>query len=323
MEESEEKLPKLPLEREVLLFLGRFRYLPAKFWGILAAIFGVADFLTWSVLGDIPPGERFKWTLAFVGLSLFATIIVVLRTSTEEEKITRARVLSEKAREAYNVNEYDEALRLLKLAVQLDKESVGTTGLLGRTLTRLGYYAEAIQFLTRAIEGTKIAANKRILLTNRGVSQLMLGQFGRALDDFSECLKLSPNSTMSLRFRALTWLYLGRPENGLQDINAALKTKPKYLCGHATKAIILYELGQVESAEKELEKCEKLLPEDADDFYCMAIAYSKLAQTDQAIKALQNAIELDPKYRARAISEPLFEPIRNIPTFKQLFKDGA
>lgn len=321
MEEVEDEQPGLSFGKKVGLFLGRFRRLPATFWIVLATIFGIADFLTWSVLSDVAPNVRFRWTLAFLGLSLVVTIITVLRSPTEDERITRARILSKKARRAYNANEYNEALQLLKPASQLDKESVGIVGLLGRTLVRLGYYAEAIQPLTQALEGTKITSNKIILLTNRGVSLLMLAQYGRAHDDFSECIRYSPNSSRALRFRALTWLYLGRPDNGLQDINAALKTRPKYLCGHATKAIILHELGQIEPAEKELEKCEKLLPEDADDFYCMAIAYGGLNKAEQAIKALKVAIEHDPKYRARATLEPLFTKLKDIPAFRELSTD--
>jgi tetratricopeptide (TPR) repeat protein len=312
---------ELPLAKRIRFFLARFRHLPMSYWAALASIFGVADFLTWSVLADILPLERVYWTLGIAAVALGVTIFALLRTPTSDEKMGQARALHRVGREAYASNRYAEAKKCLRRAVELDPEEVSNWGVLGRVLVRLGELSEAIPALTRAIELTQV--NRALYLHNRGVAYASLGQYGRALDDFEESLRGKPNRIITLRWRGLVWLYLGRLDNALNDIDAALKLQPRYLCGHATKAIVLYRLGQIEKAEKELSRCSSLQPEDADDFYCLALAYSQAQELHQALQMLRLAIERDPKYPVRAKMEPLFERLRNDPAFQSIVSQGS
>jgi len=307
---------KLPVSRRIRLFLGRFRRLPVTLWVVLATIFGIADFLTWSVLANVGPHERIRWTMGIAAIALLVTVITMLWHPTEDEKMANARVFERAAREAWNATNYAKAEKLLRRAVELDSERVGAWALLGRTLIRLGEYNEAIPALTRALKLTQI--NPASKLHNRGVAYAMLGQYGRALDDFEESLKERPDQPDTLRWRSLVWLYLGSFANALQDVDSALEMKPLYLCGHATKAVVLHLLGQAEAAEDELAHCSSLHPQDADDFYCLALAYSQLKDAAQALQALPIAIERDPKYRARAAIDPLFDQLRTDPRFQNL-----
>jgi tetratricopeptide (TPR) repeat protein len=290
--------------------LGRFRRLPATFWLVLATIFGIADFLTWSALAGVAREDRPKLTLGLVALALIATLVAVLRSPTSDERMVRARALQRTAREAYKAASYADAEGLLLRAMDLDPDSPGGWGLLGRVLLRLGKYEQAIPALTKAIELTQV--NRGLYLHNRGLAHAMLGHYGRALDDLDESIQEKPDRPITLRWRALVWLYLGRYDNALQDINAALKLKPLYLCGHATKAVVLSHLGQDEAAEKELSRCGRLRPQDADDFYCLALARSQLQREspNHVYQALRIAIERDAKYAARARIEPLFDQLR-------------
>ena len=312
---------KLPFRRRIRLFIGRFRRLPATFWVILATIFGIADFLTWSILANIGPEQRIRWTLSIAAVALIVTVITMLWHPTEDEKMANARVFQRAAREAWNVTNYAKAEKLLRRAVELDSERVGAWALLGRTLIRLGEYNEAIPILTRALELTQI--NPASKLHNRGVAYAMLGQYGRALDDFDESLKERPDQPDTLRWRSLVWLYLGSFANALQDVDSALEMKPLYLCGHATKAVVLHLLGQAEAAEDELAHCSSLHPQDTDDFYCLALAYSQLNRPSQTLQALRIAIERNPKYRARAAIEPLFDQLKTDPIFHNLISGGV
>lgn len=283
---------------------------------MLASIFGVADFLTWSILADITPRERIVWTVGIIGAALVVAFVALMRTPTTDEKILQARALHRAGRKAYSANRYAEAKHLLQRAVELDPEEVSNWGVLGRVLVRLGHFNEAIPVLTRAIELTQV--NRALYLHNRGLAYAMLGQYGRALDDFDESLKEKSNRPITLRWRAVVWLYLGRLDNALQDVDAALKMKPLYLCGHATKALLLHRLGQTEKSEKELARCLSLQPEDADDFYCLALVHAQFEEHDQALNMLRIAIERDVKYRVRAKIEPLFERLRTNEAFKTL-----
>ena len=309
------KMDTIPFQRRVRLFLGRFRRLPAKFWAALATVFGIADFLTWSVLAGIQPKARWRFTLGIVAFSLILALVAVLRSPTEDESLANARSLTRAARNLYNAKNYEEALRLLRMSIQIDPDSTATVALLGRTLVRLGYFSEAIPYLSRAIKQTVIEGNRRISRNNRAIAYMMIREYGRALDDLEENLSENPQSKISRRHRALVWLYLGRLDNALQDINIVLEQHPTYLCGYATKAVISHKIAGREAALEEITACESIVPEDADDFYCLALAYAHLKTPEEALNTLRVAIERDPKYRARAIGDPLFGELREHPGF--------
>ncbi len=303
------------LRKRIGLFLGRFRRIPAKFWAVLATVFGIADFLTWSILADLPPRKRWQFTLGMVVLSLVLAFVAALRSPTDEERVANARVLTRAAREMYTSKSYQEALRLLRMSIRMDPDSTMTIGLLGRTLVRLGYFSEALPYLSKAIEQTVVETNRRILRTNRAIAHIMLGKYGRALDDIEQNLTEKPNLKFSRRLKALIWLYLGRLDNALQEIDAVLKAHPNYLCGHATRAAIMYAMGDARSGMEEISICETALPEKGGDFYCLAFAYTFAGQYEKALDALRIAVERDPKYRARAMSDPLFADLRERPGF--------
>jgi tetratricopeptide (TPR) repeat protein len=201
------------------------------------------------------------------------------------------------------------------MSKQMDPDSTATISLLGRTLVRLGQFSEAIPHLSKGIKQTVVEANRRILRSNRAIAHIMLGEYGRALDDIEDNLGEKPNLKFSRRLRALVWLYLGRLDNALQDVDMALEQNPNYLCGHATKAVILHKLGESQAATEEIVVCESIVPEDAGDFYCLAFAYAHMRTPEEALNALRIAVERDPKYRARATGDPLFAELREHPGF--------
>lgn len=300
--------------------LNRLKRLPVRFWAMLLALFGFADFLTWSVLSDVPPSARLYVTLAIVAVALVITLIAVLRQPTSDEVISEARMLFRLARREYEEKRYREALALLESSVRLDKASTAAQGLLGRSRLRLGLFEEAIHPLSMSIETTVVASNRRILRTNRAICRTMLGEFGIALHDIDANLSEEPNLKAARRLRSIIWLCMDRPENALEDISIVLNSNPEYLCGYATKAVIEAKLGDIAQAREAVRKVEELLPEDADDFYCAALAYSHIQQTDEALSALEIAIQQDEKYLYQALFDPMLSDLRSLPNTAEMLK---
>jgi len=313
----------LPVSKRINLFLRRFRRLPAKYWGILASLFGLADFLTWSILADIEPSQRWLWTLGLAAIALVITVIVVLRQPAVDEAIAYARSLARMGRAAYNARDYPEALRLLEAAVRLDNDNLAAVGLLGRVLVCLGRFDEAISLLSRAIDLTQIDTNRHLLLIWRAIAAMYLGRLGSALADLDNIIKEVPKHTEALRLRATVWLLLDRLDNALCDLNAGLKVKPDYLCAHAIKAIVLKRCGNLEGASRELARCDALIPEDAVDIYHISLAYANLGRTDDALEMLRAAIQRDPRCAPRAVRDALFAEIKNDPRFIGLVAANA
>lgn len=164
---------------KVRFFLERLRYLPTKFWVVLTALFGIADFLTWSVLANIAPSERIYWTLGIAFIGLVITIIVIVRTPSIDEKMVEARSLYRVARDTYEVKDYAKTRNLLIRAAELDPQRVSTWSLLSKTNRRLGNYHEAIEAATMAINLTQ--ESKPTYLHIRGMTYAMMHEYGRAL----------------------------------------------------------------------------------------------------------------------------------------------
>jgi tetratricopeptide (TPR) repeat protein len=297
------------------LFLTRFRRLPTVYWAILASIFGIADFLTWSILADIPSSQRWRLTLGIaVGAFIFTLIVVIVRPS-ETETTIYARSLTRMAREAFNKNDYAEALRLLEASLRLDKDNVSTWSLLGRTLVRTGKFKESLLPLSRGLDLSQVEGNKHILLLNRSLAHYFLGNLGQSLDDLNQILGDTPTHIEALRLRATVWLRLNRLDNALNDVDTALKKRPTYLCAHAIKAVILKHQGKTRAAKEELKQCDSIQPDDSVDFYCLSLAHAHLGRIEDSLKYLQTSIQHDTKCLHRATRDPLFDLMKENPQF--------
>jgi len=309
---------RLPVSKRIDLFLRRFRRLPSKYWLILGSLFGIADFLTWSILSDIQPSQRWPVTLGLGVVALLITIVSIARQPDVEEIVVHSRALTRMAREAFNSTNYAESLQLLEAAVRLDNDNTAAWSLLGRVLVRLGRFDEAVVPLNRAIELTQIKGNRHLLLVNRALARIFTDNLGAALADLDLILEENPKHTEALRIRATVWLILGRYDNAFHDLNAALKIKPNYLCARAIKAVALKRIGDLEQALRELKRCEALVPEDAVDMYHISLAYANLGRVDDAIEMLEAAIQRDPRCVPRAARDRLFDEVRNDPRFLKL-----
>lgn len=301
--------------QKLKLFLTRFRRLPTAYWAILASIFGVVDFLTWSVLADIPSSQRWRLTLGIAAVTFLITLIIVIAQPSEAESTIYARSLTRMAREAFNKDDYAESLRLLEASKQLDKDNVSTWSLLGRTLVRCGKFKESLVPLSHGLELSQVEGNKHILLLNRSLAYYFLGNLGQSLDDLNQILSDSPTQVEALRLRATVWLQLGRIDNALNDVDTALKKRPTYLTAHAIKVVILKHQGKLRAAKEELIECDAIKPNGSVDFYCISLAYAHVGKIDEALKYLQTSIQHDAKCLYRARREPLFNIIKDNPQF--------
>lgn len=304
--------------KKFALFLSRFRRLPSSYWLTLATVFGIVDFLTWSILDKMPYPHRWPFTLFVAALALIFTIVFVLMRPSETEKMSSARALYRMARELFNKNEYSEALELLKTSVRFDHDHAAAWSLYGRTLVNCGKFTDALHPLNRGLELSQISGNKRILLLNRAIAFYHLGNYGQAQVDLDQIISEDADHVQALRHRAKIWLTLRRPDNALTDIDTALKKLPHYLCGHAIKVLVLEQLGKNEAAFEELKILDSLKPEDAVDFYCLSLAHARLGKIEQALTYLQTSIQRDAKCRHRALNEPWFDKLREHPQFIEI-----
>ncbi len=106
----------------------------------------------------------------------------------------------------------------------------------------LGKYQEAIMDYTIVLKlnkNTKSYHPKSYYM--RGLCWYHFGQYGRAVSDFSSCIKLNPKYDGRVRVaRAKAFGKLGMVKNALQDLKNCSKFDPKY--GQGQRAVVIQTL---------------------------------------------------------------------------------
>ncbi len=285
-------------------FFARFKNLPKQFWYILISVFGIVDFLTWSIFSEYDPKDRYVVTFTVIGFSLLFAIIYVLIRPSETEKVVEARRLTKEARELFNQGQYWPCIPLLEKSSLLDKENTHTFTLYGRVLVNVGKFSESIAPLSYGLKISQIQGNKHKILLHRAIAYYHLGDFGNAHDDLNQILQNSPSHIEALTLKALIWLKTGKEELALQEIDKALDRRPTYLCAMAVKTMILQRQNKGRMAREQLRKCDCTLPEEGEDLYYVAMANNEMKNFNEALSCLEMAIQKDYKCAYRAVKEP-------------------
>ena len=96
--------------------------------------------------------------------------------------------------------------------------------------------ADKVQWFTDELaqcenEGTQVAA-----YNNRGLAYYELGEFDRALEDYSQAIALDPDYAYAYFGRAYTYYELGRNDEAIADFDQALALDPTYTEGYSGRA---------------------------------------------------------------------------------------
>jgi len=118
----------------------------------------------------------------------------------------------------------EEAAKLYQRILKLQPDNVIIINNLAWILCEeQGKHQQALELAQR---GLKIAPNYVDLIDTRGVAYYRLGQFDKAIQDFTKCLKLYPKGTPAI---AATYLHLARALDGLGQKDEAIENLNKAL----------------------------------------------------------------------------------------------
>jgi tetratricopeptide (TPR) repeat protein len=115
------------------------------------------------------------------------------------------------------LKEYDEALRLLNRAVELNEDYYALNNR-GFVLNILGDYAAAKQDLNKACEIDPISA---YAVTNRAYSNVKLGLLDEALVDINKSMELNDGNSYIYLVQGMYQLETGDPQNALANFETA------------------------------------------------------------------------------------------------------
>lgn len=256
------------------------------------------------------------------------------------------------ASQQFSRGRFDDVERTTRSILQLRPDSAEAWHLRGLAQLAKSRYAEALQFLDRAIA---LQGNHR-MIANRGVALKALGR----LDEALECLRLSleqeEGQIAAREHFAATLAQLGRTEEAVQEYQLLLRTvaKPSELLAGAAANLFL-RLERFEEAETVLDKglfgqphSEYLLSTlgavhvrqgrltDAVEVYRRAVLHHpnspqahdnlglllrEVGATDEALAVLERASSLEPtplrRFRAALLLPMIYESAEKIESWRE------
>ncbi len=166
----------------------------------------------------------------------------------------------------YQQKKYDQAVPVLKQAIELDGENLMARFLLGKAL---------------------VISHDSLHIAN--FSQL-------ALEQFVFIAGKNPRFPTVHLHMAMIYSNNGDEDKALQELTTELELFPKNVQARMEMGEILLKMGQPDKAYEHLVQAEKEAPTMQLVHYNLAMVYRKKAQRAEAIKAAQKCIELDPNF---------------------------
>ncbi len=127
---------------------------------------------------------------------------------------------------------------------------------------------------------------------NRGVYYRDLGQYDKAIEDFSRGIAISPDDYIPYANRAFTYLKLGRPEDALRDARKIVELDPRSSKNYSLRGKLYSMLGQYNEALKDYSKALQLTSDPAELYNSRGNIHVKIGLLSEAINDYTQAIKL-------------------------------
>ncbi len=244
------------------------------------------------------------------------------------------------------------ALEAARKSVGLDPGLAEGWAALGfATLTHDLDWEEAERHLRRAQELNPNYVTGRLWLS---FFLGMEGRFEEALDGSRRALEIAPLTPLVRHTLNWTLYHARRFEEAISSARILVSTEPDYGLGHLLLSLALSQTGQHDEAVETCRKAVGLLGRspyslcflaalnasagrDAEarsilaevrrmgemryvSPYMLALAHSRLGDADAALAELERALELGDARLAWLGVDPLFDPVRTLPAFRDLFR---
>lgn len=134
-------------------------------------------------------------------------------------------------------------------------------------------------------------------LSNRGVVYGHFKQWEKAIIDYSKAIEIDPNLVSAFSNRGTAYEELKQWEKAIADYTKAIELNPNYPKAYSNRGVIFEKLKLWDKAIKDYSEAIKLDPNFKLAYYNRGVAFENLKQWDKAIEDYSKMIEFDPKYK--------------------------
>ncbi|MDO8289471.1 MAG: tetratricopeptide repeat protein [Parvibaculum sp.] len=144
---------------------------------------------------------------------------------------------------------------------------------------RSGDMKAAVTFCTRAIASGELTGDELIgAYINRGVAFRNLGEYQRAVTDYSAALKYAPDDAMIYANRANARRELGELKSALADADRAVSLDATRPASFYTRGAVLEAAGRYDNARKDYMMALSLAPSNMEYQKKILLLDDKIAQ---------------------------------------------
>ncbi len=190
-------------------------------------------------------------------------------------------------------SKFEDAARLFRRAVKLDKNSAHAQFHLGVALTGLKRPEEAVRHYERAVA---LAPRLAEAHNNLGYALQLLGRDKQAIAHYERALAIRPDYAEACNNLGNVLHLLGRDEEAIAHYESALAIRPDYAEAHWNIGNALQALGREEDAVGRYESALAAKPNYADAHRRLADALCALKRDEQAIAHYDKALAIRPDH---------------------------
>jgi tetratricopeptide (TPR) repeat protein len=221
-----------------------------------------------------------------------------------------------------NLGRYEEALSAYEEAIRLKPDYEAAWLGKGNQLGNLGRYEEALSAYEEAI---RLKPDYEAAWLGKGNQLENLGRYEEAIAAYDEAIKLKVDYIEAMLNKAMILKKLDHQDLANQQFHVIVEICQEYqgrgdqtIDFWNTYAVSLSCLEQYEEVEEILQTALAINPNQSSVNYNLACYYSIQNNVPLAVEYLARAIQLFPKQREQAKTDPDFDTIRHDPRFIEL-----
>ncbi|MGJ5020454.1 tetratricopeptide repeat protein [Bradyrhizobium oligotrophicum] len=186
---------------------------------------------------------------------------------------------------------FDQSVRVLTRATEIDPRSADAQSDLGLSLSRLGRHEDARARFERAIA---LRPNFPTALTHLGNALMSLFRFEEAISAHDRAIALKPDYAEAYANHGMTLLFTSRNDEAGQNFDRALALQPRLLTALFGKGVASMNLREFDSALAALNAALAINPKAAAVLAQRGRAYQEMGKFDQAEADFDAALALEP-----------------------------
>ncbi|NER39731.1 MAG: tetratricopeptide repeat protein [Oscillatoria sp. SIO1A7] len=193
----------------------------------------------------------------------------------------------------FNLKRYEEALAVLKKAIEFDPNNAKAWTYQGRALGATEHYEEALDSLGKAAEFDEDFVSA---WAYRGLALENLERHEEALSSYDKAIEIDPKYAWAWAYRGDVLEQLERYEEALASYDRATELDPNDALAWAYRGHSLNQVGRHEEALASYDKAIEINPNYDWAWGNRGDVLDRLERYEEALASYDKAIEIDPKY---------------------------